>query len=175
MPELAAVAVGNGRVADVVVARGELAGGSVEEERRGAEGVLEHLAGGTDVVGREEAVVPGERRRVTGVVEDGRENGAVAARHAPDEKRVVGRSAGVVAAGEPPRVLVPVVAVGGQAAAAVPVGHVRLHPRRPRFEDRVGDVPRKPVEVRPDQLDPGSIVELRVRVRAGMGVGHRDE
>ena len=96
-------------------------------------------------------------------------------RHARHEQRVVGRRARVVAAGEPPRVLVPVVAVRGEAAAAVAVGHVRLGSRGTRLEDRVGNVLRERVEVGLDQLDSGLVVELRVRVRGGMGVGHRDE
>ena len=123
VPELAAVAVGDCRVADVVVARGEIARGALQEERRGVEGVLQDLARRADVVGREQPVLPGQRRRMAGVVEERRQHRAVSPVTRRDEQRVVGRLVGVVAGGEALRLVVPEVTVGRQRAAAGAVRH----------------------------------------------------
>ena len=175
VPQLAAVPVGHGRVADVVVARRELARGALEEERRRVEGAFQHLAGRTDVVGREQPVLPRERGRVAGVVEERRERPAVAVGGAGDHERVVRRAVRVVAARVPLRVGVPEVPVGGEAAAALPVRDEGLGRRRLRLGHRVADLGREPLEVRRDQLRAGPALEPRVRVRTGMRVRQLDE
>ena len=168
--ELAAVAVGDGRVADVVVARGELARRALEEERRSAEGVLQHLAGGADVVGRQLPVLPREGRRVAGVVEQRRAHLALVAGDPRDEQRVVGRRIGVVAAWR-------------SAAASRPrspgswparCGRSRTSPTPrasavARLDDRGADLLGQVLDVRLDQLDAGLVLELRVDVRPARG------
>ena len=141
--ELAAVAVGDGGVADVVVPRRELPGGALEEERRGRERGLEHLARRSDVVGREEPVRPGERGRVAGVVEERRRHGSVPARDTADEQGVVGVFSRVVAACESLCLRVPEVPVRGEPATAVAVGDECLRGRRLRLDDRVADLRRR--------------------------------
>ena len=90
--EPAPVLVGDGRVADVLMGGAELARGALEEEARGAAGVLlDDLAHGADVVGGDQRVLPGERRRVAGVVDDRAEHAPVVGRgDPPDDERVVG-------------------------------------------------------------------------------------
>ena len=51
MAQLAAVPVGDGDIADVVVARPEVARCTLKEQRGCTECLLEHLASGTDEVG----------------------------------------------------------------------------------------------------------------------------
>ena len=91
--EPAPVLVGDGRVADVLMGRAELARGALEEEAGGSAGVrLDDLAHGADVVRRDQRVLPGERRRVTGVVHDRPEHPPVVVGGDPaDDERVVGR------------------------------------------------------------------------------------
>ncbi len=175
MPELAAVAVGDRRVAHVVVARGQLPRGPLEEQRGGGEGAFQHLARGADVVGRQQPVLPGERRRVAGVVEQRRPHVARVARDPCDEQGVVGGDVGVVAGGEAPRVGIPEIAVRRQRAAPVTVGHPGRLECGDRLLDRCADLIREAVEVGPDQLDARLVAELGVGVRAGVGVRHADQ
>ena len=175
MAELAAVPVGHRRVADVVVAWRELARGALEEERRRSEGRLQHLARGADVVRREEPVLPRERRRVAGVVEERREHAAVGGRRPADENGVVGGAVRVVAAGEPLGLGVPEVPVRREPAAAGAVRDERLRHPVARLDDGVGDLCREVLEVRRDQLRAGLALEAGVRVRARVRVRHLDQ
>ena len=122
--ERAAVAIGDAGVSDVLMARSKLARRPLEEGRQGAvRGRLDHLPGGTDEVGRDERVLPRERRRVAGVVVEHAEHPPARRGDPADEQGVVCRRRGVeaddVAAG------VQQVAVRGQRAAAGRTGERR--------------------------------------------------
>jgi hypothetical protein len=175
VPELASVAVGDGRVADVVVARRELARGALQEERRGIESLLEDLACRADVVGREQLVLPRQGRWMAGVVEDRRQHGAVVAGDPRDEHRVVRWAAGVVAGGEALRLLVPEIAVGRERAAAGAIRHPRRDQRLLRLDDRRADLLGQVLDVWRDQLAARLVRELRVDVRTRVRVRHVDE
>ena len=173
--QLATVPVCDCRVADVVVARGELSRGALEKERRRLEGRLEHLACRTDVVGREQPVLPRERGRVAGVVEERCERPAARIRDTRDQERVVRCALRVVAARVPLRVCVPEVPVRREAAAALPVRDESLRRRGVRLGHRVADLRGQRLEVGRDQLGAGPALDLRVRVRTGMRVRQLDE
>ena len=176
MTELATVPVGDGDVADVVVARPEVARGTLEEECGRIERVLEHLAGGTDEVGRQQAVLPREGRRVAGVVEERRERRAGVVRHARDEDGVVRHAVGVVAARVALRVDVPEVAVRGEAAAPRAVGDdgsVTTLDRASTTASPIATASRSRYGAMSSV--PGLAVESRVRVRAGVRVRHLNQ
>ena len=125
--------------------------------------------------GESSAVLPGERRRVAGVVEDRRAHLAVLAGDARDEQRVVGGLVRVVAAGEAAGLGVPEVAVHRERAAAGAVRHPGGRERRARLGDRAGDLRGQVLDVRLDQLAAGPVRQLRVDVRAGVRVRHVEQ
>ena len=118
------MAIGDRGVSDVLVAWSELARRPLEEGAEGAvRGRLDHLPGRADEVGRDERVLPRERRRVAGVVVEDAEQPSARRRDPADEQGVVCRRRGVepddVAAG------VQEVAVRGERAPAGRAGERR--------------------------------------------------
>src|SRR5262245_18108047 len=90
--EAAAVTIGDGGVGGVLLRGGKLAAGALQEEARGAARLrLDDLAHRADVVGGNQLVLPGERRRMAGVVDDRRHHSTRIIAHAADEEGVIGR------------------------------------------------------------------------------------
>ena len=112
---------------------------------------------------------------MAGVVEQRRAHLTRLAGDPRDEQRVVGRLVGVVAAGEPLRRGVPEIPVGRQRAAAGAVRHPRRRSGLARLEDRCAELLGQVLDVGLDQLGAGLVGQLRVDVRAGMGVRHVDQ
>ena len=158
--ELATVAIGDGGVADVVVSRRQISRGTLEKERRHAEGILQNLTRGADEVGRQQPVLPGEGRRVARVVEQSRPRFARVAGDPRNEHRVVRGRVRVVAAGEPLSDGIPEVAVRRQSAAALPEGDPRRLERGDRLGDSVSDLLSQVVEVGLDQLGARLVAKL---------------
>ena len=93
MAESCAVPVGDRRVAHVLLTRCEVAGGSLEEQaRRPTRSFLDHLAEGADEVGRDERVLPCQRRGMAGVVDECRGHDSV--RHRRPDRRATCRLRG---------------------------------------------------------------------------------
>ncbi len=140
---------------------------------RAAGRALDRLAQRADVVGRGERVLPRQRRRVAGVVDDRRQHGAVGAADATDQQRVVGRRVGVPADQRLP--------VDGQVAGARDVAA----PGRPverRWDGRGERLARRGargraqrVEVRGDQLAARPVARRARQQRTGVRVAERDE
>ena len=68
--ELPAVAIGDGRVADEAFARAEVAAGALQEQAWRVELCFDRFAERADVVGADQRVLPGERRRMAGIVDE---------------------------------------------------------------------------------------------------------
>ena len=170
--ELPAVTVGDRGVAHVLDPGREFARCSLEEHRQSAGVPFDGLPHRPDVVGRHEVVLPGERRRMAGVVDDCGQPPSRGRRHPPRDERVVGCGVRVEAAHDPTvggPGGVGQVTVGRQSArAAGPVDRRRLErrdglPGRPhRGVVECGQVCGEHVAPRPVRL---GIAERRRRVR----------
>ena len=85
--------------------------------KRAGEGVLlDGFAQGADVIGGDEFVLPGQRGRMAGVVDERGEDFAGGVGEAADQEGVVGGAIGIVTADD--AFAIRQVAVGGQVAAA---------------------------------------------------------
>jgi len=92
---LPAVAIRDGRIADVAIPRAEVAGGALKKEARRVRFALDHLAHRTHVIGADERVLPGERRGMARVIHDGAEDRAGIRNHLAEHHGVIGRTGGV--------------------------------------------------------------------------------
>ena len=132
VPEGTTVPVRDSRIADVLMARRELTRRPLQEDARDTPGRrLDHLAHGADEVGRDEPVLPRQRGRVAGVVDEHGKQRPVRLRDPPDDDRVVGRHIRVEADHIP--ITVQKIAIGGEPAPA-DCGRQR---RRNRRRDRL--------------------------------------
>ena len=146
----------------------------MEEQARRAAGVLlDELAHGADVVGRDERVLPRERRRVAGVVDDRPEDAAVVVRrHAAHDERVVRRRRRVEAADDPAVVArrIGQVTVPGEVAPSGGPRQRRGRDSRERLLAGLQDRPAQLVEVGADQLPPGHVAPAHRSPRCRVGV-----
>ena len=164
--ELPAVAVRDGPVADVALARSEVARRALQEHARRMGRMFDHRAHGADVIGAESRVVPRQRRRMAGIVDDGRQDFSALAGDARNHHGVIGRAFRVEAADVLPMILIPVIALGRQCTAALTVNNGRRLDRLLRLLGELPDLRGDLVEVRPDQIAAG---EMRARARHPAG------
>ena len=177
--EAAAVLIGDGRIADVLVGGAELARRSLEEDTRSAARLrLDELAHRADVVRGDERVLPRERGRVAGVVDDGAEHVPVRVRRdPPDDDRVVRARSGIEAAHEAAVLAgrIGEVTVAGEVTAARRPGQRRGNETVDRLAARLEDRVAQLVEVRADELAARVVAPTHRRPGGRMGVGAVDE
>ena len=171
MPEGAAVPVGDLRVADVLMAGAKLARRALQEDAGNAAGRrLDDLARRADEVGRDEPVLPRQRRRVAGVVDEHRRARprpvARCGRRRPCRPASRGVEADHIA------ITVREVAVRGEPAASPSVRQRRRNRRRDRLAGGFGGRAREGVEVARCSRSSPSPSEPR---RAGVRVAEVDE
>ena len=155
--QLAAIAIGDRRVADETVPRAELSAGARRNRHARAGDRLDDVARRADVVGTDQRVVPGERRRVAGVVDDRGHDASGGVGSPSHDQRVVGRVGRIEAADEQTVVGVPKIAIGRQRAAAAAVDDRDGLQRGRGLGDGVGELPGEALEIRRDQLTAGQI------------------
>ncbi len=90
--QLAAIAIGYGGIADKADTRSEIAGGALQEQTRRAGVLLDSFAQGADVVGTDGRILPSQRRRMTGIIDDAAQQCPCVGNHPNHQHRVVGES-----------------------------------------------------------------------------------
>src|SRR5262249_1445147 len=135
--------------------------------------VLHELAHGSDVVRRDQTVLPGERGGMAGVVDDRGAYRTRSSRHTAHEECVVCRTEGI----EPADVSMPVeqVPVLGEVGVAAGPGEDRLLAAIDRLLCGLIRRPRHRLKIRLDELASGLVRVVETDGRTGVGVRQGDE